>query len=184
MIDKEGYRPNVGIVLCNSAGQVLWARRIGQNSWQFPQGGIKEGESAESAMYRELDEELGLNPKDVTILAISKCWYKYKLPSRLIRRDESPVCIGQKQKWFLLKIKTNVENKIDFNHTKCPEFDFWKWVSYWYPIRQVVVFKRDVYRKVLKEFMVSALPRNITPNGKLKGCARSNGDSRTRRKFC
>ena len=102
----------------------------------------------------------------------------------MIRRDESPVCIGQKQKWFLLKIKTNVENKIDFNHTKSPEFDFWKWVSYWYPIRQVVVFKRDVYRKVLKEFMVSALPRNITPNGKLKGCARSNGDSRTRRKFC
>jgi putative (di)nucleoside polyphosphate hydrolase len=80
--------------------------------------------------------------------------------------------------------KTNVENKIDFNHTKSPEFDFWKWVSYWYPIRQVVVFKRDVYRKVLKEFMVSALPRNITPNGKLKGCTRSNGDSRTRRKFC
>ena len=78
MIDKEGYRPNVGIVLCNSAGQVLWARRIGQNSWQFPQGGIKEGESAESAMYRELDEELGLNPKDVTILAISKCWYRTK----------------------------------------------------------------------------------------------------------
>ena len=56
MIDFDGYRPNVGIVICNRKGQVLWAKRYGQNSWQFPQGGINDNESAEQAMYRELYE--------------------------------------------------------------------------------------------------------------------------------
>ena len=65
MIDFDGYRPNVGIVICNRKGQVLWAKRYGQNSWQFPQGGINDNESAEQAMYRELYEEVGLQPKDV-----------------------------------------------------------------------------------------------------------------------
>ena len=62
MIDEHGYRPNVGIIICNAMGQVLWARRIGQNAWQFPQGGIKRGESPEKALYRELQEEVGLLP--------------------------------------------------------------------------------------------------------------------------
>ena len=53
MIDFDGYRPNVGIVICNRKGQVLWAKRYGQNSWQFPQGGINDNESAEQAMRSE-----------------------------------------------------------------------------------------------------------------------------------
>lgn len=104
MIDFDGYRPNVGIVICNSKGQVLWAKRYGQNSWQFPQGGINDNESAEQAMYRELFEEVGLSPKDVKILYISKHWLRYKLPKRLLRYDSKPVCIGQKQRWFLLQL--------------------------------------------------------------------------------
>ena len=59
MIDSEGFRPNVGIVICNKQGQLLWAKRIGQSAWQFPQGGIKAEESLEQALYRELDEEVG-----------------------------------------------------------------------------------------------------------------------------
>lgn len=157
MIDSDGFRPNVGIVLCNRKGQVLWARRIGQNSWQFPQGGINNGETVESAMYRELEEELGLHKSDVSLLSISAGWYKYKLPKRLVRWDEKPVCLGQRQKWFLLRVAEEHENKIDFNHTNIPEFDDWRWVSYWYPVRQVVSFKRDVYRKVMKEFAPYAL---------------------------
>lgn len=153
LIDVDGYRPNVGIVICNQKGQVLWAKRLGQNSWQFPQGGINEGESIETAMYRELFEEVGLQKKDVRLIWASKYWLKYKLPKRLIRYEggNGPVCIGQKQRWFLLQL-LSPESTINLKATKTPEFDGWRWVSFWYPVRQVVSFKRDVYRKVMKEF--------------------------------
>ncbi|MDH2924926.1 putative (di)nucleoside polyphosphate hydrolase [Nicoletella semolina] len=153
MIDFDGYRPNVGIVICNKQGQVLWARRFGQNSWQFPQGGINEGENIEAAMYRELYEEVGLAKKDVQLLWVSKYWLKYKLPKRLVRAEnlQNPICIGQKQRWFLLQLLSD-DNLINLKTSKNPEFDSWRWVSFWYPVRQVVSFKRDVYRKVMKEF--------------------------------
>ena len=151
MIDFDGYRPNVGIVICNRKGQVLWAKRYGQNSWQFPQGGINDNESAEQAMYRELYEEIGLQPKDVKVLYASKHWLRYKLPKRLLRYDSKPMCIGQKQRWFLLQLVGDEKN-INMNTTKSPEFDGWRWVSFWYPVRQVVSFKKDVYRKAMKEF--------------------------------
>lgn len=157
MIDQDGYRPNVGIVITNRKGQVLWARRVRQNSWQFPQGGVDLGENPIDAMYRELYEELGLKPENVKILATSHTWYRYKLPKRLIRYDDTPVCYGQKQKWFLLKIIGNKQNDITFNRRGNPEFDDWRWVNYWYPTRQVVAFKRDVYRHVLEEFAPAAL---------------------------
>jgi len=150
VIDADGFRPNVGIILVNKWGQVLWARRIGQNAWQFPQGGIKADEQPEQALYRELQEEVGLTPEDVTILARTQGWLRYRLPKRLQRRGRTPVCIGQKQKWFLLYMNCP-DHKINFQQTESPEFDHWRWVSYWYPVSQVVLFKRDVYRKALKE---------------------------------
>ncbi|MGK2946679.1 MAG: RNA pyrophosphohydrolase [Candidatus Malihini olakiniferum] len=171
MIDDDGYRPNVGIVICNRLGEVLWARRYGQHSWQFPQGGINSGENPEQAMYRELFEEVGLRKKNVRILAATRSWLRYKLPKRFVRWDTKPVCIGQKQKWFLLQLMCN-ESDINMQNNSTPEFDDWRWVSYWYPVRYVVTFKRDVYRRVMKEFIspviqlqesatarVSALPR-------------------------
>ncbi|PLK58065.1 RNA pyrophosphohydrolase [Candidatus Palibaumannia cicadellinicola] len=151
MIDDDGYRPNVGIVICNLDVQVLWARRYGQNSWQFPQGGINTGETAEQAMYRELFEEVGLSHKDVRILTSTRNWLRYKLPKRLVRCDTKPICIGQKQKWFLLQLVCQ-DTEINMQRGGIPEFDCWRWVSFWYPIRQIVSFKRDVYRKVMKEF--------------------------------
>ncbi|AYA42115.1 RNA pyrophosphohydrolase [Xenorhabdus nematophila] len=157
MIDDDGYRPNVGIVICNRQGQVLWARRYGQHSWQFPQGGINPGESPEQAMYRELFEEVGLNRKDVRVLASTRSWLRYKLPKRLVRWDTKPVCIGQKQRWFLLQLLCN-EADINVQRSNTPEFDGWRWVSYWYPVRQVVSFKRDVYRRVMKEFSSIVMP--------------------------
>ncbi len=159
MIDSDGYRANVGIVICNHRGQVFWARRYGQHSWQFPQGGINEGETPEQAMYRELYEEVGLEKQDVSILAVSKHWLRYRLPKRLIRKDSSPTCIGQKQRWFLLRLEGK-ESRVDLGRCKHPEFDEWRWVSYWYPVRQVVAFKREVYRKAMKEFSPVALPFN------------------------
>jgi putative (di)nucleoside polyphosphate hydrolase len=173
VIDDDGYRPNVGIVICNRQGQVLWARRYGQHSWQFPQGGIKRGETAEQAMYRELFEEVGLSKKDVRILASTRNWLRYKLPKRLVRLDTKPVCIGQKQKWFLLQLMCH-EADINMHRSGTPEFDSWRWVSFWYPVRQVVSFKRDVYRWVMKEFaatmmQVPATQRQMPAYSRKKG---------------
>ena len=141
MIDFDGYRPNVGIVICNRKGQVLWAKRYGQNSWQFPQGGINDNESAEQAMYRELYEEVGLQPKDVKVLYASKHWLRYKLPKRLLRYDSKPIVYWAKTTLVLLQLVGDEKN-INMNTTKSPEFDGWRWVSFWYPVRQVVSFKK------------------------------------------
>jgi putative (di)nucleoside polyphosphate hydrolase len=162
VIDPEGFRANVGIIICNKSGQVFWARRYGQHSWQFPQGGIDKGETAEEAMYRELNEEVGLTQKDVKIEAVSRNWLRYKLPKRLVRKGTSPVCIGQKQKWFLLSLTCN-ESDVDLAATGHPEFDDWRWVSYWYPVRNVVSFKRDVYRRMMKEFVPFVMPSAKSP---------------------
>ncbi len=151
MIDSDGFRPNVGIMLANSEGRLLWARRIGgKDAWQFPQGGINRGESAKEALFRELKEEVGLEPEAVEILGSTRGWLRYRLPRRYIRRGQNPVCIGQKQKWFLLKMLVPDDAvRLDVNDK--PEFDHWEWVSYWYPLDQVVAFKREVYRRALKE---------------------------------
>lgn len=151
MIDSEGFRANVGIMLANARGEVLWARRIGQDAWQFPQGGIHQGETSEQALFRELEEEIGLTEKDVEIISCTRGWLRYRLPQRLLRRDTKPLCIGQKQKWFLLRMLAD-DSQVSFeNNGDKPEFDHWRWVSYWYPLGQVVPFKREVYRRALKE---------------------------------
>ncbi len=152
MIDSEGFRSNVGIVICNRRGQVLWAKRIGQSAWQFPQGGIKETESLEAAMYRELHEEVGLGAHNVTLLHQTTDWLHYRLPKNYIRRKQDPLCIGQKQKWFLLGLESE-DSSVELSRSDTPEFDQWRWVSYWYPINQVIEFKRDVYRSALRELV-------------------------------
>ena len=155
MIDSDGFRPNVGIMLANDQGQLLWARRVGgHDAWQFPQGGISAGESPEQALYRELHEEVGLSPGAVELLGATKGWLRYRLPRRFIREGQKPVCIGQKQKWFLLRLlETDAAVQLHLNDK--PEFDHWQWVSYWYPLNQVISFKREVYRRAMKEL---ALP--------------------------
>ena len=160
MIDNDGYRTNVGLVIFNSRGQLFWARRIGQYSYQFPQGGIQKDEILEDAMYRELYEEVGLRPEQVEVIAKTHSWVKYKLPKKYIRYHSLPLCIGQKQKWFLLKLTTNEKN-INLSASNHPEFESWKWVSYWYPIRQIVSFKQHVYRLILCEFSKYVLPYQI-----------------------
>jgi putative (di)nucleoside polyphosphate hydrolase len=150
VIDEKGFRANVGIIICNNKDQVFWARRIGQDAWQFPQGGMSKGEQPEETLYRELREEVGLEPSDIRILSSTRHWLYYRLPQRFIRRETHPVCIGQKQKWFL--IQTQQEDvAFRFDRSEKPEFSAWKWVSYWYPLQHVVIFKREVYRRALKE---------------------------------
>ena len=159
MIDSDGFRPNVGIIIFNDEGQLLWAKRLGQDAWQFPQGGVQRNETPHQAVLRELNEEVGLDPEDVEIVANTEQWLRYRLPTHLIRQNSYPVCIGQKQKWYLLRLLSD-PRKVRLDQAEKPEFDHWRWVSYWYPLNQVVAFKRDVYRKALEE-LIAPLSRAL-----------------------
>jgi putative (di)nucleoside polyphosphate hydrolase len=150
VIDSDGYRANVGIVIVNNEGKVFFGKRIGQQAWQFPQGGIDEGETPEQAMYRELYEEVGLRAEAVEVLASTREWLRYEIPERLIRKRSYPRCIGQKQIWFLLKMLVPDES-ISLYENDPAEFDAWEWVDYWYPHTQVINFKQGVYKQALEE---------------------------------
>lgn len=150
MIDPDGFRPNVGIILSNEQRRLFWGRRIGQNAWQFPQGGMRSDETPLEAMYRELEEEVGLTPEQVTVLGCTQGWLRYRLPRRFIRRRCGPTCIGQKQVWFMLRVDCG-ENAFCLDRSEKPEFDAWRWVRYWHPLREVVYFKRHVYAQALDE---------------------------------
>ncbi len=153
MIDENGYRENVGIILTNDDYQVFWGKRVRQNAWQFPQGGLMDGETPEQAMYRELKEEVGLNKDQVEIVDVTNSWMRYTLPRRFMRKN-GPYCIGQKQKWYLLRLLCSEEDINLFDSEK-PEFDSWQWVTYWFPLSQIVNFKKDVYRRALKELSMA-----------------------------
>jgi putative (di)nucleoside polyphosphate hydrolase len=166
VIDPSGYRLNVGIILTNNAGQLFWGRRVRQEAWQFPQGGVNLNESLEQALFRELFEEIGLQAQDVEIIRQTKNWLSYRLPKRLVRSDSKPVCIGQKQKWFLLRLISQ-DQQIQLDSTPKPEFDAWQWVNYWYPLHQVVMFKKEVYRQALSEFAPWVISRPVIKKIKL-----------------
>ena len=149
MIDSEGYRANIGIVITNEKKQILLAKRYRQDAWQLPQGGIDKGETELEALYRELEEEVGLAPKQVSLLAKTPKWLRYELPMEHIRRKQKPTCIGQKQVWYLLKLVSN-DSDISLSLHNKVEFDDWKWVDYWNPVDEVINFKKDVYEDMLK----------------------------------
>ena len=150
IIDHKGYRRGVGIVIWDGRSRVLLARRSDRRGRQFPQGGVQPGEPPRDAMYRELEEELGLAPSQVREVSRMASWVRYRLPPRY-RRSNSPHCIGQKQLWWLLKINC-ADEEIRPDLAENPEFDGWSWVDYWLPAEEVVFFKREVYRQVLEEF--------------------------------
>ena len=150
MLDREGFRPNVGIILLNQKNQVFWGKRIRTHSWQFPQGGIDRGETPEQAMFRELHEEVGLHPEHVRIVARTRDWLRYEVPDRFIRRDARGFYKGQKQIWFLLQM-TGFDTSVNLRATDHPEFDAWRWNQFWVPLDAVVEFKRDVYEQALTE---------------------------------
>ncbi len=149
MVDPDGYRPNVGIILVKEGGEVFWARRVSRDGWQFPQGGMLSDETPLEAMYRELAEETGLLPHHVEVLGSTPGWLRYRLPNRLIRRGQRPLCIGQKQVWYLLRF-LGEETHVRLDGTGSPEFDRWRWVHFWYPVDHVVSFKRGVYQRALR----------------------------------
>lgn len=149
MIDPDGFRPNVAIVVMREDQRVLWARRTNSDGWQFPQGGMNTDETPEEAMYRELFEETGLAPGHVDILATTPGWLRYRLPRRYQRHNNRPLCIGQKQVWFLLRLLAD-ESEIRLDATSEPEFSDYRWVDFWYPPDNVIAFKQRVYNQALK----------------------------------
>lgn len=170
MLDKDGYRPNVGIILLNQRNEVFWGKRIRQHSWQFPQGGIKHGESPEQAMFRELYEEVGLRPEHVRIVGRTREWLRYTVPEQWLRRDMRSNYRGQKQIWFLLRMMGR-DCDVSLRATGKPEFDAWRWHDYWVPLESVIEFKREVYRQALSELARfvfrsrSRLPRQSKDEG-------------------
>ena len=150
MLDREGYRPNVGIILCNAKNEVFWGKRIREHSWQFPQGGIKRGETPEQAMFRELQEEIGLLPEHVCILGRTKDWLRYDVPTHWIKREWRGSYKGQKQIWFLLRLMGR-DTDISLRASDHPEFDAWRWTHYWVSLDAVIEFKRGVYELALNE---------------------------------
>lgn len=162
VIDRDGFRINIGIVLSADDGRLFLGRRARGRGWQFPQGGVGRGETLEESLFRELQEEIGLVAQDVHVLARTRHWVRYRLPARFQRRDVRPLCVGQKQHWFLLQLRKPA-TAFRFDATPEPEFDHWRWVDYWQPIREVVYFKRAVYSRVLHEFGPTVFPRGLPP---------------------
>lgn len=174
MLDREGFRPNVGIVLLNHRNQVFWGKRIRTHSWQFPQGGINHGESPEQAMFRELQEEVGLMPEHVRIIGRTRDWLRYEVPDHFIRRESRGHYRGQKQIWFLLQL-VGRDSDMNLRASNHPEFDAWRWHEYWIPLESVIEFKRGVYEMALTE-LSRYLPRPQQQQGSnryLRGNMRS-----------
>lgn len=163
LIDSEGFRTNVGIVLQHADGRVFLGRRTGGRGWQFPQGGVRHGEEPEQAVYRELHEEIGLTGADVSLVGSTSDWLRYRLPPRYVRRNQQPLCIGQKQRWFLFRTAKE-DVRFDFASTTEPEFDRWRWVEYWEPVRAVIYFKRGVYTEALEMLSSLAFPSGGLPS--------------------
>jgi len=160
--DAHGFRSNVGIILTRDDGCLLLGGRAGQSGWQFPQGGVQVDETPLEAMYRELGEEIGLVANDVEILGETEGWLRYRLPDRFIRRDSKPLCVGQKQRWFMLRLVSS-EQKVRFDTTDLPEFDRWRWVDYWRPVKEVIHFKRQVYVSALAELAPLVFAEKVPP---------------------
>ncbi len=161
-IDAEGFRANVGIILTNDDGRLLLGGRVGAKGWQFPQGGVLQGEEPEAAMYRELEEEVGLTESDVNLLGVTRDWLRYRLPDKYVRKHSKPLCIGQKQRWFMLRLTSSPE-RLRFDLCDSPEFDRARWVQYWRPVNEVIYFKRRVYAQALHELGTTAYPDELPP---------------------
>ncbi len=161
-IDDEGFRANVGIILTNDLGKLMLAGRVGNKGWQFPQGGMLLDEEPQQAMFRELHEEIGLGPADVEVLGVTSDWLRYRLPDKFIRRNSTPLCIGQKQRWFMLRLVSSAEN-VRFDLSDEPEFDRARWVDFWRPVNEVIYFKRRVYARALHELGSTVYPSGLPP---------------------
>ena len=150
-VSKLDYRKNVGMILINAKGDIFAGKRLDNNTsaWQMPQGGIDEGETAETAAFRELAEETGIHRSKVRLLGSTAGWLSYDIPVDLITKLWNGQYRGQKQKWFAFEF---LGKDADINIvTEEPEFSEWAWKSKDDLLSSIVPFKVEVYQKVFLE---------------------------------
>jgi putative (di)nucleoside polyphosphate hydrolase len=149
----EFYRKNVGAIILNKNKEIFVGKRFGTQvkvSWQMPQGGIGENETEEDALFREMEEEIGILQNNFSILGKTQDHHYYTIPKKMRKSAWNNIYVGQRQRWFLLEFKGKDE---DFNiNTEFPEFAEWKWLSAEDVIENAISFKREIYLKVLIEF--------------------------------
>ena len=144
MKKDNAYRLNVGLIIVNDSGKVLLCKRKDNHKWQFPQGGINKDETAISAAKREMFEEVGIKFQSTIIIG------ETGVPV-INGNDLKRGIVGQKQKWFMLKLKHPIN--VSFENNPDDEFNDYAWVSYWHPLSKIVSFKKDVYQNVLIELL-------------------------------
>ena len=146
------YRPCAGVMLLNRDGQVFVGQRIDTTveAWQMPQGGIDDGEDAETAAIRELGEEIGVTPDQVALIAVAPGEFYYDLPPELVGQVWKGKWRGQRQRWFLFRF---LGEDSDVNiATAHPEFRTWRWIDPADLPRLIVPFKKALYEQVLAAF--------------------------------
>lgn len=149
--DQRPYRPGIGLVLLNDQGLAFVAQRIDTpgNAWQFPQGGIDEGEDPRATALREMEEEIGTNKAE--IIAESRGWISYDLPPDIADRSWKGRFRGQTQKWFCARFTgTDADINLETEH---PEFDRWRWMDLEEVPTLIIPFKRALYDQVVAEFL-------------------------------
>jgi putative (di)nucleoside polyphosphate hydrolase len=151
-LDLARFRPNVGIVLARGDGKVWLGRRPdapGPRNWQFPQGGVDEGEALEAAARRELREETGAHT--VSLLGRTEEWIAYRFPEGYRRSKAARGWLGQKQIWFAFRFNGD-DAEFDLAGHDQVEFDRWRWADLDEALESVAEFKRETYRHVIKKF--------------------------------
>lgn len=158
MSDPGLYRPNVGVVLFHADGRVWMGQRVGTappHNWQFPQGGIDDGEELEAAARRELAEESGAI--SVSFLARTEGWIVYEYPDGFMGSKRARGFKGQKQVWFAFRFEGQ-DTEFDLSAHHEPEFEAWRWARLVESPDLIVPFKRAAYEAVVAAFLPFATP--------------------------
>lgn len=154
---EKGWRLGVGIILINQDNKIFMGERIdNKGAWQMPQGGVNVAinESLDNAAKRELYEETGV--KTAKIINRSEGWYYYYLPENLQTKLWGGKFLGQKQKWFLFSFE-GTDKEVNLQVDKKPEFNNWQWVNSQDVLHNIVEFKKEIYKKILREFELITL---------------------------